>query len=432
LDNFKPLEAGSVTLSLMVGNQSIRQTEDASSSAGIYRFQLQPEISGSGKLELDVQTASGISRMQIPNIKVFNNEHDAKNAATESFSSVSNAVVFPKEQSWKIDFATEYPAKEPFGQVIRTTAQTLSNQSEETIIAARTSGMVVFAGASVTEGKNVRAGERLFSISGTGLSENDLNTRMVETKSRYEKATADYKRAQTLVNDKIISEKEFLQLKNEYKTAKAVYDNLYKNFSNGQQVSCPLSGYIKQLFVSNGQYVSVGDPLVTVSNNQTMLIKAHVQAKYVSLLPIIKTVHIRSIDQKTIYSLEDLDGKILSFGKSVNDDNFLIPVTFRANNKAGFISGGFVEIFIQSSSGKPVITVPRTALIEEQGLYFVYVQLTPEKFEKREVQTGTTNGRRTEIIAGLSENERIVSKGAIFIKLAQASGAVDPHAGHAH
>jgi RND family efflux transporter MFP subunit len=438
LDNFKPLnlEAGSITLNLIVDNKNIRQTVYTSSSKGIYSFQLQPEISGNGKLVLDIQTANGISRIQIPNVNVFDDEHEAGHAAMESHpsnhSSASNTVVFPKEQSWKIDFATELPVVEPFGQVIRTTAQTLSNQSEETIITARTDGVVVFAGASVTEGKDVRAGEWLFTISGAGWSENDLNIRIAEAKNNYEKAAADYKRAQTLVLDKIVSEKEFLQLKSEYETAKAVYDNLHKNFSNGQQVASPLSGYIKQLFVSNGQYVAAGDPLVTVSNNKTMLLKADVQAKYAALLPTVKTAYVRSVDKETVYSLEDLNGKILSFGKSVNEDNFLIPVTFRVDNKAGFISGGFVEIFIQSSSGKPVITVPHTALIEEQGLYFVYVQLTPEQFEKREVKTGTTNGRRTEIISGLSENERIVSKGAISVKLAQASGTVDAHTGHAH
>jgi RND family efflux transporter MFP subunit len=436
LDNFKPLdlksEAESVTLNLIVDNKNIRQTVYAPSSNGIYTFQLQPEISGNGKLILDIQTANGISQIQVPNVNVFDDEHDANHAAMESHPSASNSVVFPKEQSWKIDFATELPVVETFGQVIRTTAQTLSSQSEEMIITARTDGVAVFAGASVTEGKNVRVGEWLFTISGAGWSENDLNIRLIEAKNSYEKAAADYKRAQTLVIDKIVSEKEFLQLKSEYETAKAIYDNLHKNFSNGQQITSPLSGYIKQLFVSNGQYVAAGDPLVMVSNNKTMLLKADVQAKYAALLPMIKTAYIRSIDKKTIYSLEDLNGKILSFGKSVNDDNFLIPVTFRVDNKAGFISGGFVEIFIQSSSGKPVITVPHTALTEEQGLYFVYVQLTPEQFEKREVKTGITNGRRTEIISGLSENERIVSRGAISVKLAQASGTVDTHAGHAH
>ena len=43
-----------------------------------------------------------------------------------------------------------------------------------------------------------------------------------------------------------------------------------------------------------------------------------------------------------------------------------------------------------------------------------------------------TDGIKTEILAGISQNERIVSKGAIFIKLAQGTGALDAHSGHIH
>ena len=78
------------------------------------------------------------------------------------------------------------------------------------------------------------------------------------------------------------------------------------------------------------------------------------------------------------------------------------------------------------------MTVPNSSLVEEMGNYFVFVQLTPEFFEKREVKTGKSNGLRTEILSGLKENERIVGKGAVLVKLAQASGKLDAHAGHVH
>ena len=62
----------------------------------------------------------------------------------------------------------------------------------------------------------------------------------------------------------------------------------------------------------------------------------------------------------------------------------------------------------------------------------MYVQLTPEYFEKRLVKTGVSDGKRIEILEGLSGNERVVSTGAILVKLAQASGALDAHSGHVH
>ena len=59
------------------------------------------------------------------------------------------------------------------------------------------------------------------------------------------------------------------------------------------------------------------------------------------------------------------------------------------------------------------------------------MQITPEFFEKRPVVAGKTDGFRTEIKEGLSLSERVVSKSAILVKLAQVSGQLDTH-GHAH
>ena len=66
------------------------------------------------------------------------------------------------------------------------------------------------------------------------------------------------------------------------------------------------------------------------------------------------------------------------------------------------------------------------------GNYFVYVQLTPEFFEKREVKIGQTDGQRTEILSGLNGKERVVAKGAVLVKLTQATGTLDAHSGHVH
>ena len=96
------------------------------------------------------------------------------------------------------------------------------------------------------------------------------------------------------------------------------------------------------------------------------------------------------------------------------------------------MSGSFIETFIKTQSQTETLTVSNEAIVEEMGNYFVYVQLTPELFEKRPVKTGVTDGIRTEITDGVSQGERIVGKGAILVKLAQSAGAIDPHAGHVH
>jgi RND family efflux transporter MFP subunit len=344
-----------------------------------------------------------------------------------------DAVFFSKQQQEKTGLLTELPVIEPFGQIIKATARIQSSQSDETILSARTSGIVVFSGNNLTEGQNITPGQPLFTISGAGLAENNAGIRFVEAQNNYVKAEADYKRAQSLIKDKIIPEKDFIQIKGTYETARAVYDNWLNNFgSQGQKVAGSFAGYLKQIYVENGQYVEEGQALVSISKNKSLLLKADVQPKYAGLLPFISSATIRSMDKTTVYSLEELNGKVLSFGKSLNDENYLIPVSFQIDNKAGFLPEGFVEVFIKIKSGKPVMTIPASALTEAQGNFFVYVQTGAETFEKREVMIGMTDGIRVEILSGLNKEEQTVIKGAMSVKLAQSTGTLDPHAGHTH
>ncbi|MDR0683056.1 MAG: efflux RND transporter periplasmic adaptor subunit [Dysgonamonadaceae bacterium] len=343
-----------------------------------------------------------------------------------------NIIFFTKEQQTKIEFAIEQPNVEFFGQVIKTIGRIESTQADETILPAKMSGIILFD-ENIVEGQAVYAGRKLFTVSGSGMVEKNVNLQFIEAQANFRKAEADYKRVQELLKDKIVSNKEFLEIKNIYETAKAVYDNLNKSFSaDGQRISCSTSGFIKQLFVSNGQYVEAGQPLVSISKNKSLFLKADVQMKYAHLLPAIVSANIRAMNKSGVYSLPELNGQLLSYGKSANEDNYMLPVTFRIDNRGDFISGSFVEIYIKTQSNKPVMTIPSTSITEEQGIYFVYIQQDTESFEKREVQIGTTDGIKTEILSGLNPDEKVVSKGAVSVKVAQFSGSSDTEAEHAH
>ena len=62
-----------------------------------------------------------------------------------------------------------------------------------------------------------------------------------------------------LVGNKIVSEKEFAQAEQIYENARISYEAVAKNHSaSGQAVVSPISGYVKNLLVKEGDYVSVG------------------------------------------------------------------------------------------------------------------------------------------------------------------------------
>jgi RND family efflux transporter MFP subunit len=433
LDNFNPLDSSEVIVSLIIGNDVVSQKLSEAVRPGIYKFDIEPKVQGDGKLIFDIQSKKGNTQIIVNNIKVYEDEHEAHHTAEEIVVSETNTTVFTKEQSWKIEFETKNPSVQPFGQVIKTTAQILSSQGDELIVTAKAAGVVIFTKDNVQEGKTVSNGQTLFTINSNGLASDNTSVQYMETKNNYLKATAEYERAKELAKDKIVSAKDLLITKTAYENAKTNFDNMNRNFSaSGQSIKSPMSGYVKQVFVQNGQSVAAGQALVSVSQNKTLQLRADVQQKYAPVLGQIKSANIRLLNDNQTYSLEQLNGKLISFGKSANNDNYLIPVIFQIDNKAGFVSGGFADIFITTITNKQAITIPNASLIEEQGLFFVFVQVHPELFEKREVKTGGTDGLNTEIKSGITGNDRIVTKGAMMIKLAQATGTLDAHSGHVH
>ena len=404
------------------------QHEGKTEVQGIYRFCVRAEAEGEANL---VFSADG-QRASIP-VRVFGSASEASEYAESLEVRSSNGAVFPKEKSWSVDFATEEAVLEPFGQVIRATSRVQPSQEEVFTVSALTDGVVSIGAKALVEGREVRKGETLCIVKGSGTADENLATKYARAEADYNFARNEYERKKALASDRIVSESELRQAEAAFEIAKAVFENLKGNFdASGQSAKSPIEGFVTSVTVSNGQFVRAGDPIATVSRSRSLLVVAEIQPRYSACLKDICGATFKDMDSGRIWTLDELGGKVVSYGKSVSSDSPLIPVTFSVPNKGGFIPGSFLQTRIITRSETPAITLPTTSLIEEQGNYFVYRQLTPEYFEKTPVTIGASDGLRTEIRSGLSAGERVVSEGAMFVKLAQASGALDPHAGHNH
>lgn len=432
LSDFKPLQAGKVTMTLSVGGASQSVTLDAPARPGVYPFEITPKKTGNGELKFTIASDSGNETVVVAGIKVYADEHEAHHAAAEAAAKSSNGVAFPKEQSWNAEFSTEEVTYSPFGEVIRTMAQVEPSQGDEQVVAAKAAGIVHLATADLTEGKSVGAGQTLFSIDTEGMADNNLRVRSQEAEADYEFAKKEYERKKELAKEKLVTEGDLLRAKAEYERAEAAWGALRRNFGTGRYAaSSPMAGFVKRVYAGNGEYVEAGAPVVAITKNRNLYVKAELPPRKFHSLGNITSATLRIPSENRTYSLGELDGSLVSYGKGVDTENPLVPVVFRINNTVDLLPGTFVEMYITAGNA-PALTVPNTALVEEMGSFFVFVQLTPEFFEKREVTVGKSNGVRTEILSGLKDGERVVGKGAVLVKLSQASGKLDAHAGHVH
>lgn len=432
LKNFKPLEQGSVTARLIVGTEEVHQTVEQPIRPGIYRFSLNPGKEGSGKIIFDIRTEEGNSQITLSGITVFSNPQEARHEAAEAAVS-SSGVRFTKEQSWKVDFATEEVRREPFGAIIHTVGQIEPSPGNQRVITAQTSGIVQIVDNELIAGRSVSAGQALFTIDAGGMSDNNLSVRLAEVESEYERARAEYERKAHLAEDRIVSQSDLERARRAFTSAEAAYNHLQHNFRAGRQtVSSPISGFITNMLVRNGQFAEAGETLLTVSQNKDLFVRADISPHHYESLLHVTSATLRIPGKERSFTLEELGGELVSYGKSVDMENPLIPVVFQIENRDGLLPGSFLDIYIQTQTSDEALTVANEAVVEEMGNYFVFVQLTPEYFEKRPVKIGKRNGIRTEISEGITDGERVVSKGALLVKLAQTAGALDAHSGHVH
>lgn len=433
LSDFKPLEESSITVSLITGTKGVRQTIEKPIKPGIYVFRLTPAVAGKARIVFGIKNPKGEFQVTVPGIFVYGDSHDALHTAEDQIIEDPNAISFTKEQSWKFDFATDFPAYDFFGQMIRTVAQVVPAQSDEIIVSAKASGKVIFTDQFLLDGQQVHTGQNLLRISGSEMADNNFQVRFEEARNNFTRTKAEYERSVSLAEERIISEKDLLQAKNEYENTRVVYENLLRNFEpDGQTVKSPSEGFVGQVFVKSGDYVEAGQALLRLNLNKMLILRATVRQKFLSDLPGAVSANVRGMHDGEVYTISPLGKDNFSYGKVVDPDNFLVPVSIVAGNDLNLLPGSLTEIFLKTLSREKAISVPNTALLEEQGNHYVFVQLTPELFEKREIRVSATDGIRTKVSHGLAATDRIVTRGPIWIKLSQSSGALDPHAGHVH
>lgn len=355
--------------------------------------------------------------------------HDKEHGeATEE--DCTGGIHFSEEMRKTIDFATAKARMEEIGNVIRTVAQVQPSQGSEVSAVAKVAGIVTLASRSLTEGAAISAGQAICNIDASATADNNLSAQQAQALAEYNRAKREYDRIKTLRDEKLAMESDFSAAKAALETAEAALKAMKKGYGNGTQtVTSPRSGYVKQLLVSNGQYVAAGEAIAVITQSRTLQLKAEVPASRYGDLSKVDGANINMISGENIPNARC---RLLSYGRQTSTSSPLIPVTFEMNNVSDLVPGTFVNMYITTRSAEKRLCIESTALLEEMGNYFVFVQVKPDTYVKRQVETGVSDGIKTEIKRGLHEGETVVTRGAVMIKLQQATGNVDPHSGHQH
>lgn len=351
-------------------------------------------------------------------------DHDGEGHEHHEESHNPGEIVFDEHRQELFGIESGKVEAGPFVQTVKAGGRFVAASNDEMTLVAPVSGTVKFASGSLTAGVAVNRGSLLATVSSDGVAGGD---RLAKARAAYDAARAEYMRDSVLVRDNIVAQSHFDESRLAYINARLELEALSGNNGDGPVgIRSGLSGRIRKVLVANGDYVEAGQPVAVIAAGRMLELQADVPARLAAQAAACTDARFLTA-QGGILTVSEAGGRVL--GCSQNATDGYVTVSFLVPQTDGIVNGVYTDVWIMSQANGYVISVPESAVIEEQGLTSVFVRLDEDCFEKREVVLGSFNGERYQVLDGLTEGDEIVLKGAMHIKLA-AFQAI-PH-GHSH
>ncbi|MDR7259999.1 Cu(I)/Ag(I) efflux system membrane fusion protein [Sphingomonas sp. BE270] len=176
-------------------------------------------------------------------------------------------------------------------------------------------------------------------------------------------------------------------------------------------ISTPTRGVIKTLNVRAGMTMMAGQTLAEVNGLGTVWLNAAVPEAIAGPLKPGQTV------QATLAAFpgETLSGRVSAILPETQADSRTLTVRIELPNRGGRLRPGMFATVSFGGATQPALLVPSEALIRTGKRTLVMLALDKGRYRPAEVQIGRESGDDTEILAGLSEGEKVVASGQFLI-----------------
>jgi RND family efflux transporter MFP subunit len=385
--------------------------------------------------------------LQVNGIPVYPSAEDVPAAHEEEDP---NLISFLKEQQWKIPFATQQVGRYTLSETVDAHGELKPVQSREVIVSAPFSGIILSSAnqSLPVEGQDISKGMSLVQLNPSIQSSDGENyaQQFINAQSQFSLAKKNLERSKRLYEKEAIPEVELEKARIAYRQALTQYQtineiaqidtstvDIYGDSESSYrfEMKTPISGTVVESYIRPGMQVNAGEPLFRIADMSKMWLSVHVPAAERTAIqnPGAAVFYVQGNEK--MYGMEEVNGRLLSLGKQVDPQTRTLSIIYEIDNKEGLQSGLFVTAEIDTDQKENVISIPESALIEEEGSYVVYVHGAGESFEKRTITTGIKNRGWVEVTSGLEEGEHIVTTNAYQVKLASLSSEAPAH-GHSH
>ena len=242
-------------------------------------------------------------------------------------------------------------------------------------------------------------------------------------KARAVFSESEYNRQKELNQSKATSDKMFQQTDADYKSQHILIKSLYEklkliginpegldenSLSRSINVYSPIDGYVSAVNVNIGKYVSPTDVLFDIVNPTDI---------HLALTVFERDINKLYAGQKVItYTNNNPDKKymasIILIGQDLSKErNVTVHCHFEQYDKI-LLPGMYMNAEIEIKKNHAFV-IPEEAVVSYEGKQFVFMETIGNKFELKEIKTGSTENGIIEVLNGVElSKHNIVLKGA--------------------
>ncbi len=273
----------------------------------------------------------------------------------------------------------------------------------ESQVVAKTSGVMVQLLAE--EGQVVRKGQVLARLDG-----DRVRLEAERSAATVNKLENNYRRSQKLRQEKLVSADSDEQIRYELEAARVslALARLELSYTN---IIAPINGVVAQRMVKPGNLISLNAPVFRIVDNSRLEAVLNVPEREMAVLkpgmPLRMAVD--AIPGQVFEGKVDRVSPVVDSGTGT----FRVVCAFTGNEMLRPGMFGRIEVIFDQRQN--ILTIPRVALLEDEGETAVYV-VRADKAARVPVKLGYTTGEFAEILSGVKEGDRVITAGKVAVR----------------
>ena len=244
----------------------------------------------------------------------------------------------------------------------------------------------------------------------------------IEARARLSAAAAEADRAKRLLEQKAYSQRQLEIAEADRKAAEAILAGVQEQMQalqtappiSNYQVTAPISGTVVEVKKSAGEEVHAGEPILEIIALDRVWVEAPIFEKDLGRMKN----EVAAIFTTSAYPDKEFRGRLMNIGSVVDEQTRAAIAVFEVDNRSGDLKIGMqANLRLGAGDKASVLLLPKESVLDNEGKKIVYVMLSGEEFERRDVVVGDEYGDKVAIVSGVKPGERVVTQGAYQLKL---------------